>query len=66
MKKNIIRKIAKNNGVSESRVRTEMQLGLDKVWKTNDPDELRRRSELFPKGKPTLDEFISQIEKAVY
>ena len=65
MKKNIIRKIAKNNGVPESCVRTEMQLGLDKAWKTNDTDELKRRSMLFPKGKPTLDEFISQIEKAV-
>lgn len=66
MKKNIIRKIARNNGISECCIRTEMQLGLEKAWKTNDPDELRRRSELFPEGKPTLDKFISRIEKAIY
>ena len=66
MKKNTIRKIAKDSGISEGNIRAEMQLGLDKAWKTTDPDELRRQAELFPEGKPTLDKLIGQIEKALY
>lgn len=66
MKKNIIKKIAKNSGIPEGRIQAEMQLGFDKVWKTTDPEELRRQSELFPEGKPTLDKLIGQIEKALF
>ena len=61
----IIREMAKKNGVSEQTVRSEMQKALDEAWNSTDPSEIEKQKELFPAGKPTLDEFIEKISRAV-
>lgn len=58
-----IKKTAKNNGVSEQHVREEMQKALDAAWNTTDKEALKRQQELFPNGKPTLDEFIKKVSR---
>ena len=61
--KNAIKKTAKNNGVSEQHVRDEMQKALDAAWSTTDEEALKRQRELFPDGKPTLEEFIRKVSQ---
>ena len=58
-----IKKTAKNNGVSEQHVREEMQKALDAAWNTTDEAAMKRQKELFPNGKPTLDEFIQKVSR---
>lgn len=59
----VIKKTAKNNGVSEQHVREEMQKALDATWNTTDEAAMKRQKELFPNGKPTLDEFIQKVSR---
>lgn len=59
----VIKKTAKNNGVSEQHVRVEMQKALDAAWNTTDEAAMKRQKELFPNGKPTLDEFIQKVSR---
>lgn len=59
----VIKKTAKNNGVSEQHVREEMQKALDAAWNTTDEAAMKRQKELFPNGKPTLDEFIQKVSR---
>lgn len=61
----VIKKTAKNNGVSEQHVREEMQKALDAAWNTTDEAAMKRQKELFPNGKPTLDEFIQKVSRMV-
>lgn len=63
--KKAIKNTAKNHGVSEQHVREEMQKALDAAWNTNDITALKRQRELFPNGKPTLEEFIRKISQTV-
>ena len=56
-----IKRAAKNNGVSEQHVRDEMQKALDAAWNSSDEEALKRQRELFPDGKPTLEEFIRKV-----
>ena len=58
-----IKSAAKNNGVSEQYVRDEMQKALDAAWNSSDEEALKRQRELFPDGKPTLEEFIRRVAK---
>lgn len=58
-----IKKTAINNGVTEQYVRDEMQKALDAAWNTTDEKALKRQQELFPNGKPTLDEFIKKVSR---
>lgn len=58
-----IKKTAKNNGVSEQHVRDEMQKALDAAGNTTDEEALKRQRELFPDGKPTLEEFIRKVSQ---
>jgi len=41
--------------------RKEMQRTIDIAWSTTDPDIRKRQQELFPSGKPSVDEFIEVI-----
>ena len=61
----VIKKTAKNNGVSEQHVRQEMQKALDAAWNTTDEAAMKRQKELFPNGKPTLDEFVGKISQII-
>ena len=59
----VIKKTVKNNGVSEQHVREEMQKALDAAWNTTDEAAMKRQKELFPNGKPTLEEFIQKVSR---
>lgn len=61
-KKSII-ETAKQHGVSEQHVRDEMQKAIDAAWNTDDEQALKRQKELFPNGKPTVEEFIAVISQ---
>ncbi len=58
-----IKKTAKNHDVSEEHVREEMQKAIDAAWDTKDELALKRQQELFPNGKPTVEEFIAVVSK---
>lgn len=61
-----IKKTAKNNGVSEQHVREEMQKALDEAWNTTDEEALRYQKEMFPNGKPTIEEFIKKVSQKAF
>lgn len=61
--KRAVKKTARNYGVPEQYVREEMQKALDAAWNTTDEEALRRQRELFPNGKPSLDEFIRKVSQ---
>lgn len=56
--KAVIRQIADQRGLTTDEVRREMQLVLDEAWTTADPAAQQRQRELFPAGKPDLEQFI--------
>lgn len=56
--KSAISRTADHYGVSEAEVRQEMQIALDMAWESTDPEVKRMQAELFPEGKPTLEQFI--------
>lgn len=58
-----IAETARNHGVSEQQVREEMQKALDAAWNTTDEAALKRQRELFPDGKPSLEDFIRKISQ---
>lgn len=60
-----IHKTTGRHELTEDEVRREMELALDEAWKTTDPATKRRQDELFPEGKPSLEEFITQIAKRI-
>lgn len=53
--------IAKDNNVSVKKVKSEMQLAINAMWKNQTPQAKR----LFPNGKPNLDEFLITMHKAL-
>lgn len=61
--KRAVRKTAKSHGICEQQAREEMQKALDAAWDTTDEKALKRQRELFPGGKPTLEEFIHKISE---
>lgn len=63
--KKALKQTAKMHNVSEQYVRNEIQKTLDAAWSTNDEAALKRQQELFPNGKPTLEEFIKKISQMV-
>ena len=60
---NVIEKTAKHFGVSVLELYDEMQKAIDAAWNTKDELALKRQLELFPNGKPTVEEFIAKISK---
>ena len=59
--KKIYETIAIGRKVSAKQVKEKIQLALDVAWDSNN-EKLR---ELFPKGKPTLDEFLITIKDEI-
>ena len=58
-----INKVAKQNHLSKDSVKEEMQKALDAAWESNDPEALKKQHELFPDGKPSVEEFIKKISE---
>lgn len=61
--KSAIKKTAKKHGVTEQHVRDEIQKALDAAWDTKNEETLKRQQELFPDGKPTIEEFIHKVSQ---
>lgn len=57
----VIARIADQAGTTPSEVRQNMQDALDAAWASNDMATKRRQYELFPEGKPTLEQFILTV-----
>lgn len=55
--------IARENGTSPAKVMKEMQIALDAAWDNPDVAVRRKQRELFPDGKPTLEEFICKVSE---
>ncbi len=44
-------------------VRADIQEAIDAAWASEDPQTIRARAMLFPKGKPTAEEFVAVIAR---
>ena len=62
---NIFEQVAAKHGVSVEEVVRDMQEALDAAWDNPDPAERARQRQLFPKGKPLIEEFIRVMAKQV-
>lgn len=63
--KRTIKATAKKFGVSSQSCRQEMQECIDEAWSTTDPVAKAKQLALFPKGKPTVEEFIATVAKQI-
>ncbi len=58
-------KIAEAHGVLPDEVRNKIQETIDAGW-SNPNEEIRQKQRyLFPKGKPTVEEFIGTISEYI-
>lgn len=55
--------IASEHGTTPTEVIKEMQIVLDAAWNNPDAAARQKQRELFPKGKPTVEEFIRKISE---
>lgn len=46
---------------SDEQIRRDLQEALDAAWESSDPAALQLQGELFPAGKPTLEQFIEVL-----
>lgn len=58
--KAVICRVAERQGKSAAEVRREMQKAIDAAWATDDPAVQQRQRELFPEGKPTVEQFMAR------
>ena len=61
----IFEKISAQNGVPVHEVMSEMQNLIDATWDNPDPAAREKQLELFPNGKPPIEEFIRVVAKQV-
>jgi len=61
----IFEQIAAQHGVSVTEVVREIQIAVDDAWDNLDPAIRARQRELFPNGKPSVEEFIRKIAQQV-
>jgi|GEM_PF-429884 len=61
----VIRKIAKSHDIPADKVNREIQKAIDAAWNNPDLEARTQQRLLFPKGKPTVDEFIDVVSKHV-
>ena len=54
----VFEQIAAQHGVSVTEVIKEIQIAVDAAWDNSDPTIRARQRELFPNGKPSVEEFI--------
>lgn len=59
--KESINKVAKENHLPKNTVLDEMQKALDAAWESKEPEAMKKQQELFPSGKPSVEEFIKRI-----
>lgn len=57
----VYQEIAMSHGVSACEVRQEIQRTIDAAWNSADPEVREKQRSLFPKGKPSVEEFIDVI-----
>ncbi len=56
----IIQQIADQEGIRAEEVRLAMQASIDEAWATADPAAQARQHQLFPAGKPTVEDFLAR------
>ena len=61
----VIRRTADHFGESELQIRKDMQEALDAAWATDDPAAKKLQEELFPDGKPSLEQFIVTLGRYI-
>jgi len=61
----LFKKIAAQHGVSVDEVVREMQDLIDATWNNPDPATKKKQRELFPNGKPSIEEFIRVVAKNI-
>jgi len=62
---NIFEQVAAKYGVPVEEVVRDMQEALDDAWDNSDPAARARQRQLFPKGKPSIEEFVRVMAKQV-
>lgn len=61
----VIRQTAAHFGQTEEEVRQGMQEALDAAWASDDPAAKALQQQLFPNGKPCLEDFIITLSKYI-
>ena len=60
---NAIKTIAKKNQVCAKEVRKHIAEAIDETWALDDLKTRDFRNMLFPKGRPSVEEFITTLAK---
>ena len=63
--KDVIKEMAKKHGVSEVEIRESICEAIEVAWNTLDPETKRQQRELFPRGKPSPEEFICVVANMI-
>lgn len=61
--KNILKMIAKREGISVAEVREQMELAIDEAYQSDDPKVQKDLKKLFGNRRPTPEEFIYKMSK---
>lgn len=59
--KRAIRATARKTGTTPKQCLADMQEAIDAAWATTDPAAKAYQEQLFPAGKPTVEEFIAVL-----
>ena len=57
----ILDEVAKKYGTNIFEVIAEIQKSIDEAWDSFDAETLKKQQELFPNGKPSIEEFIRTL-----
>lgn len=61
--KQIIKEIARQEGITVEEVRKEMEISIDEAYRNNGTDKSKEFQKLFGNIKPTPEEFINKVSK---
>ena len=59
--KRAVRATARKTGLTPKQCLADMQEAIDVAWATADPEAQAYQNQLFPAGKPTVEEFIAVL-----